>query len=163
MTVGKVGDPAEAKNFKLLGHDPSAAWGGGSLVEIKNGPIFYPGIEEAVLQALERHRALDRSIVISFDHPSVLRFKELAPESRTGVLFVGRPVEPAQLAKEARADVLMPLWTDVTPELVASAHRAGLGVIPWTGDAAEAMRRIAGMGVDGIVTNRPDRLVAALG
>ena len=37
MTVGKVGDPAEAKNFKLLGHDPSAAWGGGSLVEIKNG------------------------------------------------------------------------------------------------------------------------------
>lgn len=37
MTLGAVGDPAEAKNFKLLGHDPSAAWGGGSLVEIKNG------------------------------------------------------------------------------------------------------------------------------
>jgi len=37
MTVGKVGDPAEAKNFKLLGHDPSAAWGGGSLVEVHKG------------------------------------------------------------------------------------------------------------------------------
>ncbi len=23
-----LGDPAESKNFKLLGHDPSAAWGG---------------------------------------------------------------------------------------------------------------------------------------
>jgi hypothetical protein len=32
-----IGDPAEAKNFKLLGHDPGAAWGGGSLVEVKNG------------------------------------------------------------------------------------------------------------------------------
>ena len=26
--------PEEAKNFRLLGHDPSAAWGGGSLVEV---------------------------------------------------------------------------------------------------------------------------------
>ena len=132
-------------------------------VEIKNGPIFYPGIEEAVLRTLERRRALGRSIVISFDHPSVLRFKELAPQSRTGVLFVGRPADPAQLAKEARAEALMPLWTDVTPELISSAHRAGLGVIPWTVDDPEAMRRVAGMGVDGIVTNCPDRLVAVLG
>lgn len=31
---------AEAKNFRLLGHDPSAAWGGGSLVEIKNGYAY---------------------------------------------------------------------------------------------------------------------------
>ena len=29
--------PEEAKNFKLLGHDPSAAWGGGSIVEINKG------------------------------------------------------------------------------------------------------------------------------
>jgi len=32
-----VGDPAESKNFRLLGHDPKAAWGGGSLVEVKKG------------------------------------------------------------------------------------------------------------------------------
>ncbi|MDP6280182.1 MAG: hypothetical protein QGI11_17010, partial [Nitrospinota bacterium] len=37
MTVGKVGDPAEVENFKLLGHDSSAAWGGGSLVEVHKG------------------------------------------------------------------------------------------------------------------------------
>src|SRR4029079_1053770 len=29
--------PEEAKNFTLLGHDPSAAWGGGSIVEINKG------------------------------------------------------------------------------------------------------------------------------
>jgi hypothetical protein len=32
--------PEEAKNFRLLGHDPSAAWGGGSLVEVKKGYAF---------------------------------------------------------------------------------------------------------------------------
>ena len=30
----------EAKNFRLLGHDRSAAWGGGSLVEVKNGHAY---------------------------------------------------------------------------------------------------------------------------
>lgn len=34
------GHPEEAKNFRLLGHDPSAAWGGGSLVEVKDGYAY---------------------------------------------------------------------------------------------------------------------------
>ena len=36
--------PEEAKNFKLLGHDSSAAWGGGSIVEIHKGFAYVPGI-----------------------------------------------------------------------------------------------------------------------
>jgi hypothetical protein len=32
--------PEEAKNFRLIGHDPSAAWGGGSLVEVEKGFAF---------------------------------------------------------------------------------------------------------------------------
>ena len=32
--------PEESKNFRLLGHDSSAAWGGGSLVEVRKGFAF---------------------------------------------------------------------------------------------------------------------------
>jgi hypothetical protein len=32
--------PEEAKNFRLVGHDPSAAWGGGSLVQIHKGHAY---------------------------------------------------------------------------------------------------------------------------
>src|SRR3954463_11076862 len=35
--------PEEAKNFKLLGHDSSAAWGGGSIVEINKGFAYVGG------------------------------------------------------------------------------------------------------------------------
>lgn len=35
--VKSVQRAAEIKNFRLLGHDPSAGWGGGSLVEVKDG------------------------------------------------------------------------------------------------------------------------------
>ena len=32
--------PEESKNFRLLGHDASAGWGGGSLVEVRNGHAY---------------------------------------------------------------------------------------------------------------------------
>src|ERR1700750_176426 len=32
--------PEEAKNFKLVGHDSSAAWGGGSIVEYNKGYVY---------------------------------------------------------------------------------------------------------------------------
>ena len=36
--------PQEAHNFHLLGHDPSAGWGGGSLVEVRNGHAYVGAI-----------------------------------------------------------------------------------------------------------------------
>ncbi len=39
--------PEEAKNFKLLGHDSSAAWGGGSIVEINKGFAYVGGVGSA--------------------------------------------------------------------------------------------------------------------
>jgi hypothetical protein len=39
--------PEEAKNFKLLGHDPSAAWGGGSIVEIHKGFAYVGAVGSA--------------------------------------------------------------------------------------------------------------------
>ena len=39
--------PQEAKNFKLLGHDASAAWGGGSIVEIHKGFAYVGAVGSA--------------------------------------------------------------------------------------------------------------------
>lgn len=45
-----------------------------------------------------------------------------------------------------------------TPELVAEAHAAGLAVISWTIDDPATMASLIDAGVDGIITNYPDRL-----
>jgi glycerophosphoryl diester phosphodiesterase len=53
-----------------------------------------------------------------------------------------------------------------TPELVAEAHAAGIAVIPWTIDDPATMNYLIDAGVDGIITDYPDRLrevVAARG
>lgn len=45
-----------------------------------------------------------------------------------------------------------------TKQMVRSAHRAGIKVIPWTVDDAATMHKLIGDGVDGIITDYPDRL-----
>jgi glycerophosphoryl diester phosphodiesterase len=45
-----------------------------------------------------------------------------------------------------------------TPELVEHAHAAGMEVIPWTVDDIATMTHLIGIGVDGLITDYPDRL-----
>jgi glycerophosphoryl diester phosphodiesterase len=53
--------------------------------------------------------------------------------------------------------------TIVSPRFIAHAHRANLPVKVWTVDEAADIRRLAGWGVDGVISDRPDVAVAVLG
>lgn len=59
-------------------------------------------------------------------------------------------------ARELGAVAISPQHDLVTSELVAEAHAAGLRVVPWTVDDPERLRELIGLGVDGVITNRPD-------
>jgi len=58
---------------------------------------------------------------------------------------------------------LHPHHRAVTGELVEEAHGAGVGVTTWTVDEAAAIRELADQGVDGIITNVPDLMLARFG
>ena len=51
----------------------------------------------------------------------------------------------------------------VTRQTFDAAHALGLRVVPWTVNEAADMRRLMALGVDGITTDRPDRLLEILG
>jgi glycerophosphoryl diester phosphodiesterase len=128
-------------------------------IEIKNAPIFYAGIEEAVVKALDRARMTEQVIVISFDHHAVRKVKALEPRITTGVLYSGRPVDAGvDLARKAQADALLPHVAYVTREDVQVAHAAGLSVAPWTTSDPHTLRHLIKCGVDAIGTNHPDVL-----
>jgi glycerophosphoryl diester phosphodiesterase len=50
----------------------------------------------------------------------------------------------------------------LTAELVATAHRGGVEIHVWTVNDEAAMRRLVALGVDGIMTDYPDKLIALL-
>jgi glycerophosphoryl diester phosphodiesterase len=57
-------------------------------------------------------------------------------------------------------------WPDYRPfttrDLVQRAHRAGLEVIPWTVNDRPTMEKLIDDGVDGLITDFPDRLRVVL-
>jgi glycerophosphoryl diester phosphodiesterase len=63
-----------------------------------------------------------------------------------------------RMIKAAGGAVWSPYSGDVTPEAVKEAQALGLKVVAWTVNDAAGMRRLIGMGVDGIISDRPDLL-----
>jgi glycerophosphoryl diester phosphodiesterase len=128
----------------------------GVALEIKNGPIYYPGIAEKTIRLVRLHGMERQVILISFDHFVLREAKRIAPEIATGILYVGALVDPVAAARAALADSLNPHWAYVTPELVRAAHAAGLAISPWNPDDAATLRALSDMGVDSAGSDYPE-------
>lgn len=126
------------------------------VIEVKHGPIFYPQVEELLLAVLDETRMRSEVLVISFDHHSVRKVKQLAADVPTGVLYAGRCIDPVALARAAGADALMPYWPLLTREEVEAAHAADLSIAPWGGPEQD-YRFILATGVDAVAADFPDR------
>jgi glycerophosphoryl diester phosphodiesterase len=133
------------------------------VIEIKNSPTPYAGIESRVLAVAADAGALDRIQVISFDHPTVKRLRELNGDVATGLLYVGRVLNPVGLAREAGASALCPHWTSVHAMDARLCHQGGISVHPWVTSDAAVIRRLATLDVDSIASNDPDIAAVALG
>ncbi len=72
--------------------------------------------------------ALDRVLVISFDHPSLVRARSRIPGLRTELITHARHVDPVALAERAAAASVAIEWDMFAPEDAASLHAAGVAV-----------------------------------
>lgn len=137
-------------------------------IEIKSFPkrpeITPPPAEFArmVIEAIRRHKLEKRAIVQSFDFRTLVEMKRQAPEIRVSALYNGAPRDFVSIAREARAEIVSPIFKLVTPEQVEAAHRAGLEVVPWTANTPEVWEKLVAAGVDGIITDDPAALAAFL-
>jgi glycerophosphoryl diester phosphodiesterase len=133
------------------------------VIEIKNLPMPHADIEARVLDVAAHADALERIQVISFDHPTVKRVRELNDDIATALLYVGRLLDPVSVARRAGASALSPHWTSIQAMDVRLAHQAGISVHPWVTSDAAIIRGLVSLDVDSIATNDPDIASVALG
>jgi glycerophosphoryl diester phosphodiesterase len=128
-------------------------------LEIKNYPKSLPGIELKVLFILSHYDYLDRTIISSFDYRSLARIRELAPDISIGVIF-GSAVnqDPLDAAKQLAATSLHVQKSFATRELLAAAWDEGLDVHVWTVNELRDIEAFVAMGVQGVISDFPDRL-----
>ena len=112
------------------------------------------GFEQAVVDTVEKFDLVDRVMVQSFDHRSIAIIAQINPRIRTSAL----DGFPDKVVEYTKATIWSPRYPRVTAENVKTAHDLGLLVIPWTVDEPADMTRLIDIGVDGIITNYPDRL-----
>jgi glycerophosphoryl diester phosphodiesterase len=129
-------------------------------LELKRGGRGeYPGLEAAALDAVRKRRLLGSILFSSFYDPVLARLRALAPGVRIGLLLSRRaPARALERARALGAEAIHPEAVLVDSPLVRAAHGEGLAVHVFTVDAADEMRRLLDLGVDGIFTNFPDRL-----
>ncbi len=143
---------------------------------------------DEVALAVERHGLADRVVVSAF-HSAILRQVAAAssairigftyPEDRLGIsrrrplwplvrlgLSTMRASVPARLERllgRAGATVVMLNHTLVTPRTVSRAHEIGVPVLTWTVDDPGTVLRVIEAGVDGVISNDPEMVMATLG
>ena len=155
------GVPTLAQQLDLVA--PSRA---GLLLEIKAGPgrRRYPDIEEKALALVRDHGLLDRTVVMAFEPETVLRVRELAPAVPTAALIArGRDrreqltgEEALDRARAVRATHVGVNFRLLDERVVGAVQRAGMAVGAWTVNEEADIRHVLGLGVDVLITDRPD-------
>ena len=177
--------PTLAQVFALMrqpGHDALRA-----NIEIKlnpGEPDETPAPEvivRAVLATIKEAGMQRRVTLQGFDWRALRLVQAQAPEIPTAYLSAQRPSFDTigdgrwtagfdvkalgslpKMVKAAGGAIWSPNFNDVTASLVAEAHQLGLKVLPWTVNNPEDMARLISWGVDGLITDYPDRARAVL-
>jgi glycerophosphoryl diester phosphodiesterase len=147
------------------GEGPGA--GGGPpklLLEIKVDAARrpYPGIEEKVLAALRARGLAARVLIMAFQPDTLGRVRALDPAIPTVLLVNKATMERegvASITREARAVGASHLGVDhraIDAMVVGAARAATLRLAAWTVNTEGDVRRAAGLGVDILITDRPD-------
>ena len=144
--------------------------------------VKLPGYEMRVLSALREHELIERTLISGMFPAGLAQIRAAEPELRLGwsVPRVRRDYTTdmltaipalamltgyrAMLPRRARAallegrfDAIMAHWRVVTRALLRAVREGGGELYVWTVDDARTIERLTALGVDGIITNDPDR------
>ncbi|MBI5305082.1 MAG: glycerophosphodiester phosphodiesterase [Chloroflexi bacterium] len=130
-------------------------------IELKSATLQTDGVEAAVLAVIEDTRTTENVIISSFNPMALARMYDLNPRLPRGLLYAPQlPIylRRAWLRPLARPTAMHPHWSQVTRQFATWAQHKGLQINTWTVDEPAEMQRLIALGVNAIITNKPDVL-----
>ncbi len=145
-------------------------------------------VSKRVVQIIREEKVSNHARILSFDWRNLVYLQKIAPDIPTVYLSLegvrlnniksGRPGSSPWMAgldiddfsgsipraiQAAGGRYWAPYYKHVTSGNIQTAHQLGIQVFVWTPDSRTTMKRLIEMGVDGIITNRPDILREVIG
>ena len=141
-------------------------------IEIKSLPAdekegIQPKIDvftDKVMETIKASVDLTRVSIQSFDWRVLKYLQKKWPAVKTVALTEDKTFTAKQVLRSLGfiPTVFSPAYENLTKSLVQEFQRNGMKVIPWTVNEGHEMRKVINMGVDGIITDYPDRIFPAL-
>ncbi|MHA2057937.1 MAG: glycerophosphodiester phosphodiesterase [Candidatus Thorarchaeota archaeon] len=120
------------------------------------------GVEKQVLDLAEQYGMLSDVMISSFFHGSLATIRDLSELAVTAIL-TSKPIDKlVRYASDFKVNAINPYHQLVTPELIHDAHCSGLKVYPWTVNDTKTMNELFTIGIDGVITDFPDRAARIL-
>ncbi len=131
-------------------------------IELKTGVYEYPTIEKRTVELIKEFGLEEKIIFSSFNHFTVKRCEEIAPEIKRGFLTGDWIYDFGKYTKERNVQCCHPWHITLSQEVVDEMHAQGREINTWTVNEYEDIERLAAMGVDSLIGNFPDRMIEKL-
>jgi glycerophosphoryl diester phosphodiesterase len=134
-------------------------------IELKKGKNFPYTMEELAdktLAVVEKAKMTDQVLFSSFDPAAVDRIREIAPRLPIAVITQKPWATPEEAGGGKRYPTINSSFKNLNGSNVHLARTAGHQVHAWTVNTVADMEKVIAIGVNGIITNYPDRLIALL-
>ncbi len=106
----------------------------------------------------EKGWSIDKFLISSFKWDELQTMRKLNSKVPIAILVSGDPLQALDIAKELGAVAINPYYKDLTLENTHEIKNAGYKIYPWTVNKPQDIKKIARLGVDGIITNFPERV-----
>lgn len=117
-----------------------------------------------VMDVIRTKKIENRTTIQSFDIRTLQVLHKENAKVKLALLIMNKDSFEDNIKKLGfTPDIYSPYHTLVNEDLVKKSHDAKVLILPWTVDEPEEMERLAALGVDGIITNQPDRMIKLFG
>lgn len=131
-------------------------------VEMKTGNYEYRSMEQKVCDLVCRYGLQKKVIISSFNHYTILRMKEMAPELEYGFLTEDWIIDVGAYVKKHGIQGFHPNFHNLLPEIVEEVKAHGIKIHCYTVNEPEDVLDLAKKGVDTIIGNFPERTAQVL-